>query len=57
MTSPISGANGVSNPYETGTAQPPAKLADPDHDGDVDGAAGDKPANPLSTGRGIDTRA
>ena len=57
MTSPISGAAGSPHPFQPSPVTPPAKPADPDHDGDVDGPAGDAPTASPGPSRGIDTLA
>jgi hypothetical protein len=59
MTGPISGAGGNAHLHQA-AATPPALPTDPDHDGDIDGAGGDKAtkgSDPLSMGRVIDASA
>jgi len=58
MTNPISGAAAHALHIHQ-AAQQPAKPKDPDHDGDVDGAGGDKDKgrDPLSTSVRVDTKA
>jgi hypothetical protein len=57
MTNPISGAAQALHIHQA--AQQPVKPKDSDHDGDVDGAAGDKDKtrNPLSMSVRVDTHA
>jgi hypothetical protein len=57
MTNPISGAAQALHIHQA--AQQPVKPKDSDHDGDVDGAAGDKDKarNPLSMSVRVDTQA
>jgi hypothetical protein len=58
MTDPIGGASTQAMHVQLAAQQTPSSV-DPDHDGDVDGAGGDKAAarDPLSTSVHVDTQA